>query len=88
MAVSPSATPNLSCSLCWPTSSGKLYLSREHGDSVVFGASSQEQIEQTLSSIAKGGPSTKAKAVIKAFWTTIKSGARWNNTDELWEFDA
>jgi aflatoxin B1 aldehyde reductase len=54
-------------------------LRREYGDAIIVGASSCEQLEQTLSGIDKGGLSEKAIIAINAIWEDIKHEAPLDN---------
>ena len=50
-------------------------LDRAHGDAIIIGASSIEQLKQTLEGIEKGKLSDKAVQAIDAIWDTIKHEA-------------
>ena len=54
-------------------------LKREHGDAVIFGASSLEQLEETVKSCAKGPLSDSAVKRIDEVWKTIEHEAPLDN---------
>jgi aryl-alcohol dehydrogenase-like predicted oxidoreductase len=54
-------------------------LKKEQGDAIIVGASSTEQLEQTLSGIEKGPLSNKAVEGIDKIWEEIKHEAPLDN---------
>lgn len=54
-------------------------LKKENGDAIIIGASSHEQLEQTLSGIEKGKLSDKAVKAIDEIWEQIKDEAPLDN---------
>ena len=54
-------------------------LDREYGDAIIVGASSCEQLEQTLSGMDKGPLSEKSVKAIDAMWEEIKHEAPLDN---------
>lgn len=54
-------------------------LKSENGDAIIIGASSAQQLKETLSSINKGPLSDKAVKAIDAVWNTIKHEAPLDN---------
>lgn len=57
-------------------------LSKANGDGIVLGASSNEQLEQTLVSVAKGKLSEKALKAIDEIWESIKHEAPYDNVHQ------
>lgn len=54
-------------------------LKAEHGDALIFGASSFEQIEQTAGYLKAGPLSEKAAGEIDALWGTVKDQSILDN---------
>lgn len=54
-------------------------LKKEHGDGIVFGGSSLEQINQTTQYLKAGPLSEKAAAEINALWPTVKNESIMDN---------
>ena len=54
-------------------------LDAKHGDAIIIGASSAQQLKETLGSISKGPLSEKAVKAIDGVWETIKHEAPLDN---------
>ena len=57
-------------------------LKREQGDAIIIGASSFEQLKQTLASVNKGPLSEKAVKGIDDLWKTIEKDAPLDNYNQ------
>jgi aflatoxin B1 aldehyde reductase len=54
-------------------------LKKEHGDAIIIGASSLQQLQETLDAVKKGPLSDKAVKAIDDIWETIKHEAPLDN---------
>ena len=54
-------------------------LSAEHGDGIIFGASSQQQLEQTLKTLEEGPLDPKSLERIDKVWALVKDEAPLDN---------
>lgn len=53
------------------------YLSKEHGDAIIIGASKQEQLEQNLQVCDAGPLPEELVQTIEGVWPTVKANAPW-----------